>query len=85
MLSYKPFFETLLRMGHTEYYLIFKQGLSANAIHRMKRGEAITTKTLDSLCEILGCGVGYVIEYVSEERRDWPPPRDSSLAMRPKG
>ena len=67
MVSYKPFFETLLKKGVTEYNLIFKQGFSANTIHRMKRGQAITTKTIDSLCEVLDCRVEDVILYVKEE------------------
>ena len=50
MISYKPFFDTLLRKNVTEYELIFKHGVSANTIHRMKTGEAITTKTLYLLC-----------------------------------
>ena len=32
----------------------------------MKKGEAITTKTLDVLCFILDCKVEDVIEYVKE-------------------
>ena len=47
MISYEPFYETLFKKGVTEYNLIFKQGFSANTFHRMKKGEAINTKTLD--------------------------------------
>ncbi len=57
MISYGPFYETLLKKGITEYELIFKHGISANTIHRMKKGEAITTRTLDTLCFILDCNV----------------------------
>ena len=67
MISYRPFYETLFKKGLTEYQLIFKQGLSANTLHRMKHGEAISTKTLNVLCEILDCGVGDIIEYVPDE------------------
>lgn len=67
MISYKPFYDTLYRQGITEYYLIFKQGLSANTLHRMKHGEAISTKTLNVLCEILNCSVSDIIEYVPDE------------------
>ncbi len=63
MISYEPFFATLLKKGITEYQLIFKQGLSANTIHRMKHGEAISTKTLDVLCFILECEISDVIRY----------------------
>lgn len=66
MISYKPFFETLLKKGITEYYLIFKQGFSANTIHRMKKGEAISTKTLDTLCYVLDCEVSDIIKFEKE-------------------
>lgn len=64
MISYKPFYETLLKKQMTEYALIFKHGIPANTLHRMKHGEAITTKTLDELCFILDCSVSDIIEYV---------------------
>ena len=67
MISYKPFYRTLLNKGITEYNLIVKQGLSANTLHRMKHGMAISTKTLDELCFILNCEVGDILEYVPEE------------------
>ena len=67
MISYRPFYETLFKQGITEYQLIFKQGLSANTLHRMKHGEAISTKTLNVLCEILKCSVSDIIEYIPEE------------------
>ena len=67
MISYQPFYDTLLRKGVTEYQLIYKQGLSANTIHRMKHGQPITTKTLDELCFILDCSVSDILEYVREE------------------
>ncbi len=66
MISYKPFYETLFRKGITEYNLIFKQGFSANTLYRMKKGEAINTKTLDALCYALDCNVNDIIEFVKE-------------------
>ena len=63
LISYKPFFNTLFRKNITEYELIFKHGISANTIHRMKKGEAITTKTIDTLCFILDCPVSDIIEH----------------------
>ncbi len=66
MISYKPFYETLLKKGITEYNLIFKQGFSANTLHRMKKGEAISTKTLDALCYVLDCEVEDIIKFKKE-------------------
>ena len=67
LISYQPFYDTLFKKGITEYHLIFKQGLSANTLHRMKHGEAISTKTLNVLCEILECEVSDIIKYVPDE------------------
>ncbi len=66
MISYKPFYETLFKKGITEYQLIFKQGFSANTIHRIKHGEAISTKTLDTLCYVLDCEVSDIIKFEKE-------------------
>ena len=63
MISYKPFYETLFRKNITEYNLIYKQGFSANTLYRIKKGKHISTKTLDSLCEVLDCSVEEIIRY----------------------
>lgn len=67
MISYKPFYETLFKNDKTEYYLIHIGGISANTLHRMKKGESITTKTIDKLCEILECKVEDIIQYNQQE------------------
>ena len=66
MISYAPFYETLFRKNITEYHLIYKQGFSANTLHRMRKGMHISTKTLDALCEVLDCRVEEIIQYTKE-------------------
>ena len=66
MISYEPFYETLYKKGITEYNLIYKQGFSANTIYRIKKGEAMSTKTLDALCYVLDCGVEDIIKFEKE-------------------
>lgn len=66
MISYKPLYETMYKKDITEYALIYKHGLSANTIYRIKQGKPITTKTLDVLCFILDCKVSDIIEYIKE-------------------
>ena len=61
MISYEPFYNLLLQKNITEYHLIYKEGISANTLYRMKKGQAITTKTLDTLCFILDCEVSDII------------------------
>ncbi len=67
MISYAPFYQTLLKKNMTEYQLIFKHGLSANTLHRMKHGQNITLKTLDTLCFILNCSISDIIQYIPDE------------------
>lgn len=66
LISYKPFYETLFKKGVTEYSLIFKQGFSANTLYRIKKGQAISTKTLDALCYALECDVSDIIKFEKE-------------------
>lgn len=68
MISYKPFYDTLAKKNLSEYALIFKHGISANTLHRMKHGEAITTKTLDILCDILECSISDIVEHTDFEK-----------------
>lgn len=67
MISYQPFYDTLYKKNVTEYALIYKFGLPANTIHRMKHNKPITTTTLDTLCEILQCRVEEILEYIPPE------------------
>ncbi len=66
MISYQPFYETLFKKGITEYYLIYKQGFSANTLYRIKKGQAISTKTLDALCYALDCRVEDILLFVKD-------------------
>lgn len=67
MISYQPFYDTLYKKNVTEYALIYKFGLPANTIHRMKHNKPITTTTLDTLCEILQSRVEDILEYIPPE------------------
>lgn len=63
MISYEPFYQTLLEKNMTIYHLIYKEDISANTFQRMKNGKAITTQTLDTLCYILDCEVEDIIRH----------------------
>ena len=67
MITYKPFYQTLIKKGITEYQLVFKHGFSSHILHRMRHGETITLKTLDTLCFILDCDICDIITYVKDE------------------
>ena len=67
MITYDPLWKTLNDKNMSTYDLIYKYGLSANTIHRIKNGKAVTTNTLNELCFILKCSVSDLIEYQESE------------------
>ena len=69
MISYTPFFKTLLSKNITEYHLIYKEGFSANTIHRIKHGKDMSTKTLDALCFVLDCEIGDILRYERPKKK----------------
>ena len=67
MIIYDPMWKTLNDKDISTYDLIYKYGLSANTIHRIKNGKAVTTTTLNELCFILKCSISDLIEYRQSE------------------
>ena len=47
--------------------MIYKMGFSANTIHRIKKGQPMTTETLDALCAALDCEVSDILRYEKDE------------------
>lgn len=66
MISYKPLFETMKAKGITSYRLE-KLGFSRTNYYSIKKGNPINTTTLESLCKILDCNVGDVLEYIPDK------------------
>ncbi len=66
MISYKPLFQTMKEKGITSYRL-GKMGFPLSNYYAIKRGENISTHTLNELCKLLQCRVDEVLEYVEEE------------------
>lgn len=67
MISYAPFYQTLLKQGRTAYDLIYRHGISNHTLFRIKQGKPITTATLDTLCFVLNCDVSDILVYVSDD------------------
>ncbi|MDO4732381.1 MAG: helix-turn-helix transcriptional regulator [Bacillota bacterium] len=66
MISYEPLFKTMKDKSITSYRL-GKMGFPLSNYYAMKRGENISTHTLNQICKLLQCRVEDVIEYVDEK------------------
>ena len=62
MISYEPLFQTMKEKGITSYRLI-KMGFPQSNYYAIKRGENISTHTLDQLCRLLSCDVADIMRY----------------------
>ena len=67
MISYEPLFKTMKAKGISTYRLN-KMGFPLSNHYAMKRGENISTHTLNNLCRLLQCKVEDVIEYIESEQ-----------------
>lgn len=66
MISYEPLFLTMADRGISSYRLM-KLGFPRSTYYAMKRGENVSTHTINQLCKILKCDVGDVMAYKEEE------------------
>ena len=67
MISYKKLWTTMAHKGVTQYALIKKHGVSPGQLTRLKRGESVSTHTIDMFCRILDCSVTDVMEYIPDQ------------------
>jgi hypothetical protein len=67
MISYEKFWETLKAKNISQYKLSVYYGVSNSQINRIKKGDYISTATLENLCRILNCRVEDIITYVPDK------------------
>ena len=70
MISYAPLWQTMEAKGATTYTLQCKGGVSSSTIRRMKKGESVSTNTLDAICKILECCLDDVAIFIDERKQD---------------
>lgn len=66
MIRYDRLWATMEQKGITQYHLIRAWGFSAGQISRMKKNMHVSTRTLETLCRLLDCGIGDLLEYVPD-------------------
>ena len=66
MISYEPLFRTMKEKGVTSYRL-GKLGFPLSNFYAMKRGDNVSTHTINQICKLLGCRVQDVMEYIDED------------------
>ena len=66
MISYEPLFQTMQKKEITSYRL-FKMGFPQSNYYAMKRGENVSTHTVDELCKLLKCNVADIMTFIDDQ------------------
>lgn len=66
MISYEPLFHTMQQKGISGYRLC-KMGFPQSTYYAMRRGENVSTHTINQLCKLLNCQVQEIMQYTQDE------------------
>ncbi len=67
MIVFDKLWKTMEAKGVSTYTLREKCGIDSKTVRRLKANENIETKTLNKLCEVLGCPIEEIMEYIPEK------------------
>lgn len=62
IISYKPLFKLLLERNMTKTQLRKAVGFNSATLAKMSKGEYVSLKTIDNICQFLDCEIYDVIE-----------------------
>ena len=63
MIIYKSILQKLKDAGYNTNRIRKERLLSEGTLQRLRDGRPITTETIDTICKLVGCDVGDLIEY----------------------
>ena len=67
MIVYKDILGKLLEAGYTTYRVRKEKLLPESTMKKLRSGGTVTTETIDTLCRLLHCQPGDLMEYVEDE------------------
>lgn len=70
MISYDPFWQTLRQRDISTYQLIYEHGILPDTIQRLRSDKTVTTRTLNTLCSVIGCQISDIVTFVPDDTSD---------------
>lgn len=65
--NYNKLWKLLIDKGMKKKDLQAAAGIMSGVITKMGRGQDVTTTVLEKICNALGCNIGDIMEFVSDE------------------
>ena len=66
--TYKKLFHLLIEKDMTASQLQKQANFSANIITRLKRNGYVSLDTIESICNVLDCGVDDILDFIKDEQ-----------------
>ena len=66
MIVFDKLWQTMKEKNVSQYQLIKNHGFSTGQLDRLRKNHNVNSYTLNSLCEILDCGLEDIAEYKKE-------------------
>ena len=66
--TYKKLFHLLIEKDMTASQLQKQANFSANIITRLKRNGYVSLDTIESICNVVDCGVDDILDFIKDEK-----------------
>lgn len=64
MISYEPFYKTLMKRRITQYQLMTKYFIPNGTIQRIRNNQNISLTTIENLCKALNCKITDIVTFI---------------------
>lgn len=72
MIIYKDILSKLKAAGYTTYRIEHEKLIGQATVTSIRRGEPVNLRTIDTICNLLNCQPGDILEYVPSDNLDRP-------------
>lgn len=66
-IKYEKLFRLLQERGYSLTYWLRQNGFHSATVTKLRKNERVNTDTIDSLCKLLNCQPGDIMEYAPDE------------------
>ena len=67
-IKYDKLFSMLRKKGKSETYWLRQNGFHSVTVTKLRKNQTITSETMASLCKLLECQPGDIMEYIPDEK-----------------